>query len=271
MIQSGGIDPGRRIHQVDLIRFDASLMILQKGVGMEFVDLPVERTTALTDALLAAEAGALMISVHRFFPIDRWKVRLWQITLALLGVSACLGAIIHGVVLPPTTRAILWKPLNLASATLVACLLTAAIYDAYGSSAAKRALPVLIMVIAGIFGLTLLKPGMFLIVMLYAIAASLTALVIYGFLAWRRTLPGAARITLGIALSILASAIQASGRSMVPVIWTFDHNGMFHVVMIVAVAILMTGSTHSLRLQGRASAGASDVSPNHSLNTHDAD
>ncbi len=237
---------------------------------MEWVTSPVELTTAITDALLALEMGVLIAWVQRYSRADKWKARLWQIALALLGMSSFLGAIYHGIVLTLNTQEILWTLLNFAATSTMALFLAAAIYDAAGSRAAKRALPILLGLIAVVFGLTLLKPNLFLIVILYAVVVGLIALAIYAFLAWRR-MPGAAHLTLGIVLSILASAIQASGPSVIPTIWFFDHNGFFHVVMMVAVAVIVRGVVQSLRLRGRAPAGPLDVSPDIGLNAHHAD
>jgi hypothetical protein len=75
--------------------------------------------------------------------------------------------------------------------------------------------------------------------------AALYALAIYIRLGARGDLPGAATIALGIGLSLVAAAFQASRISM-HVVVRFDHNGLFHLVQIVSIAVLVDGVRASL-------------------------
>lgn len=68
----------------------------------------------------------------------------------------------------------------------------------------------------------------------------IATLLIYLSLWMSRRLAGAGRVTLGIALTLVASAIQIGSLS-VHIIWPFDHNGLFHLVQIVAVVFIATG------------------------------
>jgi Family of unknown function (DUF6962) len=79
----------------------------------------------------------------------------------------------------------------------------------------------------------------------YEAAAMVATLAMYLFLSATGRLAGAAMITLGIGLSILAAAVQASAlsaRLLVP----FDHNGLFHVVQLTAIAALANGLRQGL-------------------------
>lgn len=217
---------------------------------MQFIAIPTEQTTAITDFIVGGEAVILIVYLHRFSLRDRWKVRLWQTLLAFTAVVAFAGAYVHGIVMPRETYELLWKPINLLLGFLVANFVLAAVYDLFGLKVVKRLLPILCAVAVGFFAVTQIKTGTFLMFVLYEIAAMLFALGSYGTLAWRRTLPGAGIIAFGIVLQIVAAAVQASGPWSVRIIWEFDHNGVFHLIGMLATVIMVVGVARSLHLSG---------------------
>ena len=73
-----------------------------------------------------------------------------------------------------------------------------------------------------------------------------TTLLIYASLWITRRCPGAGRVTLGVALTLVAAAVQVSPLSM-RIIWPFDHNGLFHLVQIVAVLMIASGLRPGMR------------------------
>lgn len=68
----------------------------------------------------------------------------------------------------------------------------------------------------------------------------LTALLIYLYLAVTKKLAGAAIVAAAIVLNLLAAGVQASDLS-VRVVWPFDHNGLFHLIQMVAIVVLFFG------------------------------
>jgi len=115
-----------------------------------------------------------------------------------------------------------------------------AVADWRGQSAAKRLVPWGIGVSAVFLGLTALLSGTFMVFIVYAATILLSALAIYTFLAATHRLKGAAVIALAIMLNLAAAAVQASNLSL-HLVFSFDHNGLFHLVQIVSTAILGLG------------------------------
>jgi hypothetical protein len=74
----------------------------------------------------------------------------------------------------------------------------------------------------------------------------LAALGMYMSLALKRQLKGAVTIAAGIVLNIIAVAIQASGSISLTIVVPFDHNGVFHLVQIVALVVLTLGLARSM-------------------------
>ena len=50
----------------------------------------------------------------------------------------------------------------------------------------------------------------------------------------------------GILISLIAAGLQACKRITLNLIWSFDHNGVFHLVQIVGLCFLVAGLRLSL-------------------------
>jgi hypothetical protein len=209
---------------------------------MEFIDIPTERTAAVTDVLLAMVALTGLLYLSR--PSaggGAFKVQVWSWALGLLAFAAALGAIAHGFKMSAQLNRLLWKPLNLALGLTVALFVVGVAYDLWGPAIARRALPIMIAMGVAFFAVTVLVPGTFLVFIAYESLAMLFALVAYILLAARGQLHGAAVMALGILVSIVAAAVQANGSVSIKVLWEFDHNGVFHLIQIVGVIVLVVG------------------------------
>jgi len=66
------------------------------------------------------------------------------------------------------------------------------------------------------------------------------ALAVYAFLAATQRLKGACVMTLAILLNLVAAGAQASDLSF-NLFAPFDHNGLFHLIQMVALAALGLG------------------------------
>jgi hypothetical protein len=218
-----------------------------EGPTLEFIDIPTEQTTAATDALLAIEAAASAWVVVRLPGADRWRALLWVWAFVLLAVSAALGAIAHGVRLDPPMSELIWHPLYLGLGLVVGLIAVAVVADLWRERASRRVLPVFLGLGMVFFGVTLVVPGGFLVFVVYETVFMVFALGGYLRLALKEHRPGAGWMVTGIILTIVASAIQATGRLSFTVIWPFDHNGIFHIVQMLGVGALVMGLRRLLR------------------------
>lgn len=209
---------------------------------MEFIDIPTEQTTAVTDLLMALVAlGALFAVLRAGREQDHWKATMWAWAFGLLFVASALGAVAHGFRMSQQTNDLLWQPLNLALGLTIAMFVVGVVHDAWGQAASRRTLVPMIAVGVAFFGITRLIPGSFLVFVLYEAVAMLFSLVVYIVLAAKNRLVGAWWMAAGILVTIIAAGIQASGAVHLTVIWEFDHNGIFHIVQMAGVAILVAG------------------------------
>jgi hypothetical protein len=204
-----------------------------------------ELTTAATDLLLALLCFLLSQRLGGLPAVAVWKRGVWTGMLALLSFASLLGAVVHGIELRTTVRKGLWKPLYLSLGLSIALLLVGATYDGWGESAARLVLPWALLSGVLFFAMTELLGGSFLLFIAYEGIVAFVALAVYVRLASSGGLPGAAAIVLGIALSIVATAVQAS-RASLRILVKFDHNGLFHLLQMVGIAVLVEGVRASL-------------------------
>jgi hypothetical protein len=204
-----------------------------------------ELTTAATDAALGLLCVALSSRLLQIRVEAAWKRALWVWVLALLALASFLGAAAHGLDLSSAVRALLWLPLYFSLGLTVALFLVGGVYDWRGESTARAVLPWALAVALSFFLLTQLLGGAFLIFVAHEGVAMLAALAIYLYLAASGRLAGAGIVTAGIGLSIVAAAVQASTLSVRFVV-PFDHNGLFHLIQLIAIAALGSGLRRGL-------------------------
>lgn len=214
---------------------------------MDFIDIPTEQTTAVTDLMLAVWAAGCAVYLHRIGARARWKTNLWIALLALLAAAAALGAIVHGFQMGPALRTLLWQPIKLFLGLLVALFIVAATYDIRGEAAARRAMPAMVLVGVGFFAITLIWPGRFLVFIIYETLAMLIALAGYTWLAGRGRLRGAWLMTGGILTTIAAAGVQAGRLLAFTFIWPFDHNGVYHLIQMAGIVFIVAGLRKDLR------------------------
>ena len=208
---------------------------------LEFVDSPTEQTTAATDTILAGLALVAAVYLPLIGQSQPWKASLWAWAFGLLAVGAILGAVAHGIHMPAATRKKLWQPLFLSLGLTVALFMVGTIYDLWGLAAARRALPLTIVVGLGFFGATLVWPDNFALFVIYEAAVMLFALAGYLWLAFDGRLHGAWLMVAGILVTILAAGVQASNSVSFTFFWKFDHNGAYHLIQMVGMVLLTAG------------------------------
>ncbi len=214
---------------------------------MEITGSLTEQTTAITDAILGIQVFLLACFLNRYATVRRWRTRLWQGLMILAAGVALAGTVAHGLAMPKSVYELIWKPMLLCLGLVVAGMVLAAVYDLLGEQKAKLWVPWLCAAALGFFILIQLPGTTFLFFILYEIAGMLFTLGGYGFLAVKGRLPGAGMVAAGIVLQILAAGIQAAGPFEVRMIWLFDHNGLFHLIGMLANFVMVFGVARGMR------------------------
>ncbi len=200
---------------------------------------PAEATTAATDAGLAAMSWAGIYWLHRLTP-PSFLQRCWLAMLATFGFAALLGAIAHGFPWSAGQLDHIWQPLYLSLGVAVACFVLASVCAGWGDAPARRARPLLLLAAGAFYLLTRLTGGDFLVFVIYEGAGLLFALAVHAWLA-RSGRAGANWVTAGLAVSLAAGVVQAIDTRSFRLVWTFDHNGIFHLVQALGLGLLLVG------------------------------
>lgn len=212
---------------------------------MTFVPSETERSTAATDALLGLVSFALALVLITTPTSAVWKRNIWVGVLLLTSCGSMLGAVAHGIVLRDAVLTALWKPLYLSLGLAVALVFVGAACDWWGEPVAQRMLPWAMAVGLAFFAASQLLGGAFVLFIVYEGVATTAALAIYATLAIRGVLPGAGAIAAGIFISLIAAVVQVTSLRLRAGV-TFDHNGLFHLIQTVGVAVMTAGVRTSL-------------------------
>jgi hypothetical protein len=187
-----------------------------------------EPMTLATDYLLAAITAILAVRILRATG-NQYSRRLWGLAFLALALGAALGGTHHGFELEA-----LWKPTVLAIA-LASCGMLAGSAFATTHGRVRQALLGLALVKLAAFWLWTWRDDRFIWVVAdtglgFALVALLHAL--------RAREPGSGAILAGVGLSVVAGAVQASGFDIHR---HFNHNDLYHVIQIAAMAAYYRG------------------------------
>lgn len=213
-----------------------------------FIDSPTERTTAITDVILALIAGGASINLLKWRQQAPLKAGLWGAGFGLMSLAAVFGAIAHGFNLSKQKYDLFMQPVFFSLGAMVSLFITATVHDIAGIRTARRLLPAALAVAGAFYLYTLVRPRNFLQFVIYQGAGALFVLGSYVWLAVRKW-PGAGLMVGGVVVTMIASAIQATEKVAVKLIWQFDNNGVYHLVQVPGIVLLYAGVKRSLVAQ----------------------
>ncbi|MGM0594497.1 MAG: DUF6962 family protein [Pseudomonadota bacterium] len=202
--------------------------------------LPNEPMTVFTDYLIVAECLWLSIALWRSNRERHTSRRLWAWALLLSALAAFTGGTMHGFrgVLPDELTKALWMATLFTSGLVAFC---------FAQGTAKAVLPAQWHRAAAVlFGLKLALYSAWIAVhdaFIFVIAdygsAMLVVLLLQGYAWWRRPSGNEKFFVIGIAVSVLAAAVQASGFSLHE---HFNYNDLYHVIQMVGLYFLYRGA-----------------------------
>lgn len=209
--------------------------------------LLTERTTALTDLLVAAAAGWAALRLRL---AGAKHTGLWASALGAAAAAALLGAAAHGLILPPPVFHGLWRGIYALLAAAVALTAAAAAREALSERTARVLLAASAGGAAFFWILTTFRSSSFSLFVAYEAAGlGLSLALLFGLA--RRGRAGAGLCLGGLGLLLAAGAVQASGPFVLRAGLPLDHNGLFHLLQLPAFFLVAAGAE---RLAGAAGA-----------------
>ena len=214
---------------------------------MKFTKYPTEKTTAVTDIILALVAAGAICYLQWLKSPEVWKINTWSWAFGFMALSGLLGALAHGLELTEAMHQRIWNLLNLGLGMAVSVFVIGVAYDVWGLAIARKILPWMVVMAVGFYFITRFYAGIFFVFIVYEALALFFAWVAYSWLALKGQLNGSLIMAVGILVSIIAASIQATKNVSVKLIFEFDHNGIFHIVQIIGILFLLAGLRSSLQ------------------------
>lgn len=216
-----------------------------EGKMIQFIESATERTTAVTDLILAVEFFLFAIYVFRSASVKK-RAATWSIPLLLLAVAFLIGAIAHGIQMPEKVNVLLWLLLAMFSAFGLAHLVSASTGEWkpewYKKSVIGMSLAAVIFI-----GITV-KFSSFTIYVVFI-------LINMALVSWLNAMcfneSGNKQhllIISGAALTAVASLAQLVKSIHFTIFWEFDYNGAFHLVQMLAGVLLGLGVSGLVKL-----------------------
>lgn len=225
---------------------------------MELIPDLAERTTAITDLMMAITAMIGLSKLRRGAVLEPWRTNLWSGVYLLFIAAALIGTAHHGLVLSDAVYDSTWLAIILSLGVMVGLFVVGLVYDLFGIAPAKRALPIMIAIALTFFGYSAGFNQDFSLFLAYEALALVAALAGYLWLAAKGR-SGACVMTLGVLLTIIAATVQGTKAMTFTLIVPFDHNATYHLIQIIGVLFLTEGISRG-SLTWKSEAGLKDKS-----------
>jgi len=212
------------------------------SVFLNFVSIPTEQTSAVTDLILAVQSIVCLFVVRRTSENQGLAITLWTWVFALLCIASSIGAVVHGFELTQGFTRILWCPLYFALGLLVALVALAAVAHFGYENVSRRLLPASFGLAFVFLVVTQLWSDSFLLFVAYEAIMMMCALVLYVACLWvpdRQR--GAGALALGVFLTLIAAAVDTQSTLRFQFIWDFDNHGIFHLIQMLGLLIISIG------------------------------
>lgn len=199
-----------------------------------------EPMTLLTDYALAGVAGWAGLRLLRRRE-SQGSRSAWALAFAALALAAAVGGSYHGFapLLPAGALFLLWK-LTVLAAGLASFGMLAGSALAVAAGGLRRGLLVFAAAKFALYAGWMLTHDDFIYVIADSGVSVLGVAALHAWQAWRNSDRASAWVLGGVAISLLAAAVQASGFALHR---HFNHNDLYHLVQIAAVACFYAGAS----------------------------
>ncbi|WP_143731806.1 hypothetical protein [Microbulbifer sp. GL-2] len=206
---------------------------------IKLTDIPAEQTAAVTDLILVALAVLGVLYLKIVVKVPSWRRTIWKNFFYLMFIVCMLGAVVHGFDLLDSTRLHLWHILFFFLGFFLMSFTLAIICDLHSEELSKKILPYLMLAGVGFFIFAISIPNGFFGFVVYQFLIMIPVIVGYTRLAFKQKHGAALWMVAAGIFSMIAVLFQVNTNLQFTFIWTFDHNGIYHLVQSVGVLLFI--------------------------------
>ncbi|MCD6109991.1 hypothetical protein J7J83_04500 [bacterium] len=206
---------------------------------MNFVQIATEQTIASTDLISGIISLLLAILLIKKSGV---RINYWKWFYVFLGVAALAGAIAHGVIVSQFTKDMLWYVIYFSLGIGMAFILLASLPINFILFFVAMGLGILF------FLFTIFVSKSFIVFVVYAVAILTAVFGIHLYKYIKSKQFSWLVICIGILLIIVSGGVQAIVKGELNFIWTFDHNGLAHIVQTIGAVVLYFGLVKSFNV-----------------------
>ncbi len=200
-----------------------------------------EPMTAITDLIIAGLGIYFAKELFELYGQLGFEVHWhWAFAFLMVAVGAFLGAVSHGIGphFAPIVKKSIWKLTTLSVGAVAVFFLMTVVYHLPGFSESAWIKWVPIAVYVFYVGV-IFNNDQFLNVILFYVPAMILVLAAMLYSQFVLGSPGAGYISIGILISFIGAAVQASGRGFHQ---HFNHNDIYHVIQMAGMWFFYSGA-----------------------------
>jgi hypothetical protein len=207
----------------------------------------VEMVTGVTDAILGILAALMAFMIWQQ---KKHRSPFWLLAFILLALASFLGFGVHFFLLSEFWYGLSWQILYLLLGLTIAFFALGVLDELLIDRPPVWMVLSLLGSALVFYGVTLVFPGSFLIFLAYEALALLFALGAFLYLLVRRGKKKYFYLLTAIFLTIAAAVLQTMDDLSFTLLFTFDHNGIFHLVQIASLWFFALGLLENTKPDG---------------------
>lgn len=197
--------------------------------------------TAITDLLNALFAVAFVLVTLRN---KSREGKLWRATMGWLAAAGFIGFAVHSVVWDATVKAVIWKILQLPMCICVSLFAVLALTKLRNGKFGRDLIffsSLCAAVYALMFAVSCFSNKFLLIYVIYAASCLIFSIVILSVAMIRDRKYVYLFYTIGLLVQAPGGVLQALRRGGFTLIWEFDFNSIYHLILLLSEILLLCG------------------------------
>lgn len=215
---------------------------------MDISGSPLDQTAAATSLFAAVWALGIATYLTNLQKQSGFiKINFWIVGIFLLGASAFVAVVLHGLPSPGTTiENGLWRLLDFLRILAASMFLFGLLYEFIPLEILRRVWVFISGTGLLFYLVAALLPDPSIVIALYETLAMLPIFILYSWLATRFGIGSGWWMSIWVVLFVFSAWLQVDQQLRVELVWLFDSRGISNLLRLVGVLTLAVGLRSSL-------------------------